>query len=278
MSIHRRGSGLPNGHADAYKAHYYCGQHRYAMQQPPALHFHNADELLLVRQGAFCHYIGYEPTFCTGPHMIFSPAGQPHITCGPADTVYERYGIEYMRSLIKDVPVPLSGMKAFVCPLEGDNDILFTYAELLRREYRRPREEKSDLQAEVYLLGAFLGRVYEIASAHVEAIETRFQYIGSVQQYIRENYTRRITVQELTDRFFVCRAKLSRDFRDYTGITITGYINLLRTDYAKELLLAGESVRETASALGFEYESNFISSFKTVTGMTPLQFKRTTEG
>ncbi len=278
MSIRRRGCRLPNEHADAYKIQYHCGRHRYGVQDPPALHFHNVDELLLVRQGEFCHYIGYESKQYAGPHMIFSPAGQPHITCGSEDTLYERYGVEYMRSMIKAVPIPLSGMKAFVCPIEGDNDILFTYAELMRREYNRPREEKSDLQAEVYLLGALLLRAYEIASAHVEAIETRFQYIGSVQQYIRENYTRRITVQELTDRYFVCRAKLSRDFRDYTGVTITGYINLLRTDYAKELLLAGESVRETAAALGFEYESNFISSFKTVTGMPPLQFKRTTEG
>ena len=277
MSIRRRGCGLPNRHADAYKIHYSCGQHRYAMQQPPALHFHNADELLLVCQGEFCHYIGYEPTHCSGPHMIFSPAGQPHITCGPADTVYERYNIEYLRARIKDVPIPLSGMKAFVCPVEGDNDILFTYADLLRREYRRPREDKADLQTELYLLGALLGRAYEIASLYVEATDPRFQYIGNVQQYIRENYTRRITVQELTDTFFVCRAKLSRDFRDYTGITITGYINLLRADYAKELLLAGESVRGTAAALGFEYESNFINAFKSVTGMTPLQFKRNTE-
>ena len=277
MSVRRRGCQLPNNHADVYAIHHSCGQHRNVIQEPPALHFHNADELLLVRQGEFCHYIGNEPAFYTGPHMIFSPAGQPHITCGPTDTVYERYGIEYSRSMIKDVPIPLSGMKAFVCPIEESNDVLFTYAALLRQEYMRPKEEKADSRAEVYLLGALLLRTFEIASTRVETIEPRLQYICGVQQYIREHITRPIPVKELTDAFFVCRAKLSRDFRDYTGTTIAGYIQLLRIEHAKELLRAGESVRGTSSALGFEYESTFISAFKSVAGMTPLQFKRTAE-
>ena len=171
--------------------------------------------------------------------------------------------------------IKLSSMDSFVCPLQEKDMRLFTYAELFHQEYTAFRRTQAAIDARSHLLSALLLQIYEIARDYViESHHEQFMYLSGVLNYINEQYRKKITIDELTNTFYVCKSKLCRDFREYTGQTINNYIIRLRVDHAKEFLLSGASVHDTAEAVGFEYESNFISVFKRVTGITPLQFKR----
>jgi len=276
MSAIRQNWSFPGPFADSYRFNHYIGHCRFSHGAP--LHVHNCDELLLVRRGAFYNHIGNETTYHEGACIIFNRAGQEHITEGPADSVYDRYNIRYMSEMLEPSDVPLSKMDSFLCPIGAEGEILFDYAELLGKEYLARGRNKREEQGKQYLLLALLTKTYEIARGHqIEHLNESLLYIRAVIRFLHENYAENITIPDLMQKFYIGRTKLSADFRAYTGTTISNYITRLRVEHAKEILLSGASVKQTALAVGFEYESHFISKFRSITGITPLQYKRNTE-
>ena len=60
-----------------------------------------------------------------------------------------------------------------------------------------------------------------------------------------------------------------------TSTTIERYFIQQRVERAKELITYDElSIKEIAALLGYSSTAYLSSQFKTVTGMTPTQFKR----
>ena len=73
----------------------------------------------------------------------------------------------------------------------------------------------------------------------------------------------------LSERYF---AKL---FRDFTRMPISQYIKTKQLTKAKALLLETDlPLKEIAYRLGYSTSTNFTSSFRTATGTTPKQFRR----
>jgi len=68
---------------------------------------------------------------------------------------------------------------------------------------------------------------------------------------------------------------LSNIFSDIEDTTIAHYLTLLKTEYAKELILFEDlPLREIASRLHYSSSSHFSAQFKKVTGLSPSHFKK----
>lgn len=68
---------------------------------------------------------------------------------------------------------------------------------------------------------------------------------------------------------------LSHYINEFKGEPFSDYINRLRVDYAKTILIdEDESKRTDAEQLGFSSERSFYRNFKKFTGMTPAQWKK----
>ena len=92
--------------------------------------------------------------------------------------------------------------------------------------------------------------------------------------YIRENYTRDISNEEIGKVFGYNPCYLNRLLQEYTGMTVRQYILECRLDKAMRLLAYDDtSVTDIAESLGFCSASHFISFFKSRTGKTPLQYR-----
>ena len=104
------------------------------------------------------------------------------------------------------------------------------------------------------------------------------QLIRDVMDYINDSITEEITMEKLADRFHFHARYISRQFRDYTGLTIRTYILDKRIALAKRLLAEGCNVTKACWRSGFNDYANFLRSFKKYAGISPGRYKRAKKG
>lgn len=83
----------------------------------------------------------------------------------------------------------------------------------------------------------------------------------------------------LADKMHSEYSALSKLFSAETGMTIEKYVIAQKVELAKELLSYGElSLTEIAARLNYSSVAYLSAQFKTVTGMTPSQYKNSGKG
>ena len=105
-----------------------------------------------------------------------------------------------------------------------------------------------------------------------ESLQSHF--VLSLKQYIDANIEKNIKTHHLCERFGYSMTHLCKLFREQCGETLTAYITRARIERAK-LLIRESSVpfAEIAARLSFDTPQYFSRVFKSVTGMTPSEFK-----
>lgn len=91
--------------------------------------------------------------------------------------------------------------------------------------------------------------------------------------YLRENYDRKITLDEVSRAVLYDKYALCRKFKALTGQTIMQYLNNYRCIKAVDCLNAGQTVAQTAMTCGFENLSFFTRTFKRYIGRLPSSCK-----
>lgn len=86
--------------------------------------------------------------------------------------------------------------------------------------------------------------------------------VDSVLAYIEMNYSRKISLQDLTNCAHLNRVTLNKMFQERCGNTAMGYLLSHRLKVACELLThTGMKLDEIARATGFEYDTYLIKQF-----------------
>jgi AraC-like DNA-binding protein len=93
--------------------------------------------------------------------------------------------------------------------------------------------------------------------------------------FIRSNFRRPFTGEELSDACSISLSHLRQRFRAATGMSVTEYRDSLRIEAAREMLTSGLfSPMETAYALGYSDVYHFSKVFASKTGITPARYAR----
>ncbi|WP_164779492.1 helix-turn-helix domain-containing protein [Paenibacillus kobensis] len=96
-----------------------------------------------------------------------------------------------------------------------------------------------------------------------------------LNRYIRTNYTAPITLQDLADFVGVHPTYLSNTYSKVFKISPIFYVNQLRMNAAKELLIQSDkSINEIAHTVGYNSVSQFSLIFKRFHSKTPSAFRR----
>ena len=99
--------------------------------------------------------------------------------------------------------------------------------------------------------------------------------VKAVNEYISTQFTKRITIDSLSDQFDIPSSTLKRCFKGVYGTTIHHYLKECRINAAKHLLQeSDQSILEIANAVGYENGSKFTSAFKEATGITPSAYRK----
>lgn len=108
----------------------------------------------------------------------------------------------------------------------------------------------------------------------VDATENSSKIAMAAIAYIKKNFTKKITLEDIAREVCVSRYYLSHVFKEYTGRSIVAYINYLRCDYAHSLMMLGQySVSEVCTMCGFGTVSYFDKVFKKVWGKLPSEIR-----
>ncbi len=100
------------------------------------------------------------------------------------------------------------------------------------------------------------------------------QILQKAMDYICENYTMSITLNELAEHTYVSTYYLSRMFKKELGKNFVEYLNEVRIDRAKELLKDNKyKTYEVAELVGIQDPHYFSKIFKKYVNMTPTEYK-----
>ena len=103
-------------------------------------------------------------------------------------------------------------------------------------------------------------------------------YTDILRKWLQEEKPYLYTDFKLTDVSRVIplnRSYLSRVFNEGFGHNFSEVVRIYRVNYSKEILLRNPSMplSKVAEYCGFHSDSTFLRSFKSVTGMTPNQYR-----
>ena len=98
--------------------------------------------------------------------------------------------------------------------------------------------------------------------------------IGNIRAYLDQHYIEKITLEVLSETFFVDKFYLARLFKEQYGLTVISYLQQVRVTNAKKLLrFTNMSIEEIGLQCGFSELSYFSRVFKKLEGVSPSEFR-----
>ena len=109
----------------------------------------------------------------------------------------------------------------------------------------------------------------------VQSGKMRDTYIREAISFIELNYGRAISVEDIADFCNINRSYLNRLFKESTGKTLQNFLMYYRMNRAAELLKVSElTVNEIGKRCGYQNQLHFSRAFKTIFGLSPMQWKK----
>ncbi len=100
------------------------------------------------------------------------------------------------------------------------------------------------------------------------------ELICKILNYINENYNTKISIEELSNRFFYNRYYIMKLFKKEIGVSITDYINNLRIYHSIISINKSNNLFiNIAIKHGFYSLEYFSETFKKITGVSPTIYK-----
>lgn len=96
----------------------------------------------------------------------------------------------------------------------------------------------------------------------------------NIREYIDANYYLHLTIDLLSEQFFINKIYLSEIIQKQYGVNIKDYIRSVRITEAKKMLrFTDKTTEEIAEAIGVNCASYFSRMFKRVEGVSPKEYR-----
>lgn len=208
----------------------------------------------------------------TGDILLFNPLDNH--TCEQIDDKTLDYRcLNIKPEIMQKVTLEITGndyLPKFTMPIAYRSE----QVDLLRGLHQMIMEEREDFEKEevfYFLIKQLIEEYTESASATEP--ETVNQEIQNICDYLEQNYTDYISLDDLAKFSKMNKYSLLRTFSRIRGITPYRYLQTVRINKAKKLLEQGVEPIEAAMQTGFVDQSHFTNFFKEFIGLTPGQYR-----
>lgn len=191
----------------------------------------------------------------------------------PYDSISISYTPSFFKKLearypgeFRDLPERMNNLQAAMLPDELKN--------LLRTlEPSRATQTGSTLYFQAKVFGAIsLLSPYAVSDATHKSTQ---DLVEDIKNYLRTNYSRHITLETLSETFYVSRSKMCAAFQESTQCSIASYLRSYRIAQACDLLgNTNLSMAEIGCLVGYPRASSFSEAFLREVGTTPRAWRR----
>jgi len=240
---------------------------------------HNRNEILYFISGRASYLVeGSVYKLVPGSIMIMR-SGEMHKIVIEDNQPYERMALHFdadIMNLIDKNGVlsePFNNRPLGVGNFYSSNDIRIGHIyECLKSIDSSPEDNEMRRIAITSNLFAIL---YEIKLAFDERGNKKFSnrpvqsLVGEIIAYINANLSSQLSLEMLSEKFFISKNHLNRIFKIATGVTVWEYIKLKRLIMARNSILAGSSAIAACQSSGFNDYSAFYRAYKERFGVSP---------
>lgn len=173
----------------------------------------------------------------------------------------------FSRRVIMPIECIYLQFEAFPIPLD---DGLIIIDDVLRLRSCIQYLENSIKGANEYLIHHFMEDIFILIHQHnTNAI------VSACINYFNANIEKALDLDMLAEKFHISKQWLIAQFKKYTNSTPMKYLNTLRIQRGKSLLVNSNfTVSEIAERCGFENVHYFSNSFKKRTNVSPIQYRK----
>ncbi len=218
--------------------------------------------LIIKRKGRSVYTVDKTQYVADGEHIVYLPAG----------VSYSMYLDRSGECTVIEFDTVDMGIAAPCCEFftDGDEDLLTSVNNILHYWSLRGPAYHSKCLSEIYSL---LTQISTIQS-YAYSLAGKYSLIHKSIKYIERNYHRQdLYSAMLADMSGIGETYYRNIFQAVFGVPPTRYIQQYRVEKAKERLVnSSGSVEEIAVSVGFANASYFCKVFKSLTGLTPLEF------
>lgn len=230
------------------------------------------NDAVFLRPGVPHEFIGLADCPFVQPHIHFDPVYDAYSSRRPLgfkdfpDMEAEDYAF-LQEDILKDADIPY----VFVPKdLPAFQNCFFNAIDIFRKK------EKNYLvryKIEMLCLLDMIFKQFDCYSADTDG--EAVSVVSSVKRYIDGNHCEILTLETLSQQFFINKYTLMRSFRKQYGVGVIAYYHQKRIETAKALLRkTALSVSEIAEELNFTDIYTFSRFFKKAVKVSPLAYRK----
>ena len=246
-----------------------------------SFHIHEEATFILIQSGLFLLEIHDKAYHLTQGDVFFVNEGIPYQTTMETDCkfllVQANIDFEFTGKLRSEFRC-LTHMDQDFAYYPNQSEIATILGESLKNIVKENTEKKEGysvfIKSELLKIHAILYRE-GILQFPNETIEKSFRKLAPILNYIEDHYNEPITLETITKMFNIEKTYFCKFFKTNMNATFTQYLNTVRINKAKTLMLsANKSITEIAAETGFSSSSYFAEIFKRNVHCTPNQYQK----
>lgn len=99
--------------------------------------------------------------------------------------------------------------------------------------------------------------------------------LDKLDRVLEQNFaSRNLNLPKMAEEMGISERQLQRKLKVLTGYTPSAYVRSYRLHKSLDYLNSGESVRQSAKAVGFSSQAYFASCFRVEFGTTPSKYRQ----
>ena len=148
------------------------------------------------------------------------------------------------------------------------------YAEQTSKSAENPMKNMME-KALIQEIAVTLYRTFRMQERNVIIDPYQEERMGKIRDYINTHYKDELSLESLSDIFYMHPSNISKYFHRYCGFTLNQYINTVRVYEAQKLLeTSSKSIAVIAEEAGFGSINNFIRQYKGILKKTPERYRK----